>query len=68
MMYNANMVGSMAMALLLFMVIFGGVSYILGKKRTDNPKIVALIGFFLGLMPLLGLFYVGMLLLKEKKY
>ena len=40
-------------------------SFHLGKKKTENPKSTATIGFFLALMPVFGLVYLAVLALKE---
>jgi hypothetical protein len=40
-------------------------SFYLGKTKTENPKVAALIGFMLGFLPPLELIYLSVLTLKN---
>jgi len=59
---NATLLG----IIVLFLIpIFALVSYFLGKRKTTTPIIVAVIGGFLGLVPVLGLVFIAVLALKS---
>jgi predicted PurR-regulated permease PerM len=45
--------------------VFALVSYFLGKRKTNNPITVAVIGGLLGLIPVLGLIFIAVLALKS---
>jgi len=47
------------------MFIVGGLSYYLGKRKTSNPKVTALVGVLLCITPPLNLVYLIVLLLKN---
>ncbi|MBU2916998.1 hypothetical protein KO505_03350 [Psychrosphaera sp. F3M07] len=47
------------------MFIVGGLSYYLGKRKTNNPKVVALVGVLLCITPPLNLVYLFVLTLKN---
>jgi hypothetical protein len=54
--------------LLLFVAFAGAVtwcSYKLGKTKTENPKMAAIIGFCTSFFPPLALIYLVVLLLKD---
>ena len=40
-------------------------SFYLGKRKTTSPKVIALVGVVLSIVPPLGLIYLGALALKE---
>ena len=47
------------------MFIVGALSYYLGKRKTDNPKVVALIGVILCITPPLNIVYLIVLSIKN---
>jgi hypothetical protein len=53
------------LAYLSFIIGVTVIAYRLGKTKTENPKLAAVIGFFLALIPLFGLIYIAVLALKE---
>lgn len=40
-------------------------AYYLGRRKTETPKLAAGLGFLLGLIPLLGIIYLVVLMLKQ---
>ncbi|WP_194757449.1 hypothetical protein [Aliidiomarina indica] len=44
----------------------GAVSYYLGRKKTKQPMLTGVLGFFLGLIPILGLIYLIVLVRKPE--
>ena len=54
----------MGTIVIIVMVFVGVCSYILGKRKTTTPKMTALLGVVLSIIPLLGLIYVAALVLK----
>lgn len=59
---NATSLGQLV---LITAIVIGLVSYYLGRRKTRTPAIAGLLGFVLGLVPLLGLIYLGVLVLKR---
>ncbi|KFZ32063.1 hypothetical protein IDSA_05160 [Pseudidiomarina salinarum] len=59
---NMTLVGQ---GILLIAIIFGLISYYLGRRKTTNPVIAGFIGFVLSLVPLLGIIYLAILVLKK---
>ncbi|WNC68786.1 hypothetical protein RI845_01230 [Thalassotalea nanhaiensis] len=59
---NVTLVGQIVFYSMFFA---GGLSYYLGKRKTNNPKIAVLIGVFLCITPPLNLVYLVVLLLKN---
>ena len=59
---NITFIGQL---IIFSMFIVGGLSYYLGKQKTSNPKIAALIGVLLCITPPLNLVYIVVLLLKN---
>ena len=51
--------------ILLSSVIIGLVSYYLGRRKTQTPVLAGVIGFFLGLIPVFGIIYLVVLMLKN---
>lgn len=47
------------------MFIVGGLSYYLGKRKTNDPKVIALVGVLLCITPPLNLVYLFVLTLKN---
>jgi hypothetical protein len=50
---------------IVFVLVVGFLSFYLGKRKTNSPKLAALIGVLLSLIPPLCLIYLGALTLKE---
>ena len=46
-------------------VVVGVLSFYLGKRKTNSPKMVTLIGVLLSIFPPLGLIYLAILVLKN---
>ncbi|MEX1220533.1 MAG: hypothetical protein WEA82_00300 [Idiomarina sp.] len=59
---NATLVGQVVV---VFAIIVGILSYYLGKRKTNNPVIAGVLGALLSLIPVLGLIYLAVLLLKS---
>lgn len=59
---NATFLGQF---ILISAIVIGLVSYYLGRRKTQAPVITGLLGFVLGLVPLLGLIYLVVLVLKR---
>jgi hypothetical protein len=59
---NATFIGQLVF---YSMFIVGGLSYYLGKRKTNNPKITVLVGVLLCVTPPLNLAYLIVLLLKN---
>lgn len=45
-------------------LVMAAISYYLGNRKTRNPKLTALAGFFTVLVPLVAIIYLAVLLLK----
>lgn len=60
--FNATLIGQLAFALCILCAVAG---YILGKRKTDSPKIMAALGFILGFIPPLGPIFILVLALKK---
>lgn len=50
---------------IIFALIMGALCYYLGRRKTQNPVLAALLGVVLSLMPLFGLVYLMALLFKK---
>ena len=62
---NATLFGELlAFIFILSIPLFIWLSYRLGKRKTTTPKLVAVIGGILALVPFLALIYIAMLSLK----
>lgn len=59
---NATFIGQF---IFISAIVIGLVSYYLGHRKTQTPVITGLLGFVLGLVPLLGLIYLMVLVLKR---
>ena len=59
---NATLIGEIVVISLL---VVGFLSFYLGKRKTNSPKLAALIGVLLSLIPPLGLIYIVFLVLKN---
>ncbi|MCC2616235.1 hypothetical protein LJ739_08285 [Aestuariibacter halophilus] len=60
-MYSLLM-GVVAVAFILFVTL---TSYRLGVRKTENPRLTAMVGFVLSFFPPLALIYLAVLLFKE---
>ena len=64
---NATFLGQLIAVLWVpFTLFICWTSYKLGTRKTNNPKIITVVGFFLAFMPPLALIYVAVLALKSK--
>ncbi|MCQ8888521.1 hypothetical protein NQT72_03140 [Pseudoalteromonas carrageenovora] len=59
---NATILGQF---IFISMIVITGLSYYLGKRKTQNVKTTTFIGFLLSFMPPLGLIFVAVLALKN---
>jgi Na+-driven multidrug efflux pump len=59
---NATILGQF---IFISMFVITGLSFYLGKRKTQNVKITTFIGFLLSFMPPLGLIFVAVLALKN---
>ena len=51
--------------MIVFIIVVGVLSYILGRRKTTTPIIAGIIGAVLALIPPLGMIYLVILLLKK---
>ena len=54
----------MGVFVIALMIVVGTVSYKLGKRKSRTPKMIAVLGVVLSVIPLLGLIYLGALYFK----
>ena len=59
---NATIIGQFV---IISCLVIGLVSYYLGRRKTQTPLLAGLLGFVLSLIPLLGIVYVIVLMLKN---
>lgn len=59
---NATLIGQIAFALSILCAVAG---YVLGKRKTNNPKLMAVLGFIFGFIPPLGPIFILILALKK---
>lgn len=59
---NATLIGELVV---LSVLVVGFLSFYLGKRKTNSPKLAALIGVLLSLIPPLGFIYLAVLVLKD---
>jgi len=63
---NATLLGEIIFISVIVIVIVTGVlSYYLGKRKTNTPKMATFIGVLLAFIPPLGLIYIAILVLKN---
>ncbi|MBY5991804.1 hypothetical protein [Ferrimonas balearica] len=62
--FNATLMGQLV---LLWMPLCGVLSYYLGRRKTQTPRLVALVGLLLAVIPPLGLVYLAALALKADR-
>ncbi|MGM0428769.1 MAG: hypothetical protein ACQEQ2_00520 [Pseudomonadota bacterium] len=60
--FNATLLGQV---ILIFIPIIVILSYYLGKRKTQTPKLATLIGFILAFIPPLALVYIAALVIKN---
>ena len=59
---NATSLGQM---IFISVIVISVLSYYLGKRKTNTPKMATLIGALLSFVPPLGLIYLAILILKN---
>ncbi len=59
---NATLLGEI---IFISVIVIGILSYYLGKRKTNTPKMATLIGVLLSIIPPLGLIYLAILVLKN---
>lgn len=59
---NATVLGEI---ILVTVLIVGILSYYLGKRKTQTPKIATMIGILLSFIPPLGFIYIAIMVLKN---
>ncbi|MDP5137776.1 hypothetical protein [Rheinheimera baltica] len=59
---NATLLGQF---IFIFALIMGAVCYYLGRRKTQTPVLAGLLGVVLSLIPILGLVYLVVLVLKK---
>ncbi len=59
---NATVIGQFVV---LFALIMGAVCYYLARRKTQTPILAALLGMVLSIVPLFGLVYLVILVLKK---
>jgi len=63
---NATLLGEMmAIIFVVCVPLFAWMSYRLGKRKTTTPKTAAIVGGLLGIIPILGLLFIAVLVLKN---
>ncbi|MBT0588193.1 hypothetical protein [Alteromonas oceanisediminis] len=60
--FNATLFGQFAFVLCIVCAIVG---YVLGKRKTESPALMAVLGFIFGLIPPLGPIFILVLALKK---
>lgn len=59
---NATLLGEI---IFISVIVIGFLSYYLGKRKTNTPKMATLVGIILSFIPPLGLIYLAVLVLKN---
>tara|TARA_B100002049_G_scaffold228694_1_gene203467 strand:- start:438 stop:671 length:234 start_codon:yes stop_codon:yes gene_type:complete len=59
---NATLIGQIAFALSILCAVAG---YVLGKRKTNTPKLMAVLGLIFGFIPPLGPIFILVLALKK---
>jgi predicted PurR-regulated permease PerM len=62
---NATLIGQIAFALSILCAVAG---YVLGKRKTNHPKLMTVLGFIFGFIPPLGPIFILVLALKKDVY
>ncbi|WP_445777270.1 hypothetical protein [Shewanella sp.] len=60
--FNATLVGQL---IIVFALVMGCICYYLGRRKTQSPVLAGLIGAGLSIVPILGVVYLVVLLLKK---
>ena len=60
--FNATVVGQV---IVIFALVVGVTSYFLGRRKTQSPILAGVLGAVLSIVPLFGLIYVVVLMLKN---
>ena len=55
----------MGQIIFILIPVFAAISYFLGKRKTSTPIKMAIIGGLLALIPLFGLIFIAVLVLKQ---
>ncbi len=61
---NATLLGEFVF---IFMLIIGLLSYLLGRHKTSTPVITGVLGFFLAIVPPLGIIYLFILWFRKNR-
>ncbi|MFT6133346.1 MAG: hypothetical protein ACJAW2_002081 [Shewanella sp.] len=59
---NATLVGQL---IVIFALLVGVISYFLGRRKTQSPIMAGVLGAVLSIVPLFGLIYLVVLILKN---
>ncbi|MBO1896094.1 hypothetical protein HNW13_009975 [Shewanella sp. BF02_Schw] len=59
---NATLVGQL---IVIFALLVGVISYFLGRRKTQSPIMAGVLGAVLSIVPLFGLIYLVVLMLKN---
>lgn len=59
---NATLLGEI---MIVFILVVGALSYYLGRRKTQTPILVGLLGLVLSIIPPFGLVYLVVLVLKK---
>ncbi|MEM5507233.1 hypothetical protein ACRN9Z_02600 [Shewanella frigidimarina] len=59
---NATLVGQL---IVVFALVVGVISYFLGRRKTQSPILAGVLGAVLSIVPLFGLIYLVVLMLKN---
>ncbi|MBB1364277.1 MULTISPECIES: hypothetical protein [unclassified Shewanella] len=59
---NATLVGQL---IVIFALLVGVISYFLGRRKTKSPIMAGVLGAVLSIVPLFGLIYLVVLMLKN---
>jgi len=60
--FNATLVGQFAFALAIVCALVG---YFVGRRKSNSPVLLAVVGFFCGLIPPLGAIFIIIIALKK---
>ena len=59
---NATLVGQL---IVIFALVVGVISYFIGRRKTQSPILAGVLGAVLSIVPLFGLIYLVVLMLKN---
>lgn len=60
--FNATLVGQL---IVIFALVVGVISYFIGRRKTQSPIMAGVLGAVLSIIPLFGLIYLVVLMLKN---